>query len=110
MSGLPFVAPWLALASALWTLLPLLFPRRRRTGIAVALVHLVATAAVVRPWTDGWYWRDGAWLVLVFGQGALVSLSRLAFELSPFGARRGARAEPGGASQPSADPEAGRSA
>lgn len=87
MSALPFLAPWLALASALWTMLPLMFPRRRRAGILIALAHLLATAALTRPWTEGWYGRDGAWMVLVFGQGILVSLGRLAFELSPLGAR-----------------------
>ncbi|MFF5483438.1 hypothetical protein ACFY5C_39830 [Streptomyces sp. NPDC012935] len=87
MTAVPFLAPWLALASALWTMLPLMFPRRRRAGILIALAHLLATAALMRPWTQGWYWRDGAWLLLVFGQGALVSLGRLGFELSPLGAR-----------------------
>ncbi|MFE5509579.1 hypothetical protein ACFQ9J_03020 [Streptomyces sp. NPDC056529] len=88
MSALPFLAPWLALASALWTMLPLLFPRRRRTGIVVALVHLLATSVLTWPWTQDRYVGDEVWMVLVFGQGALVALGRLVFELSPFGARR----------------------
>ncbi|MGX1274524.1 hypothetical protein [Streptomyces phaeoluteigriseus] len=94
MSALPFVAPWLVLASALWTMLPLACPRRRQAGVAVALTHLIATLAITHPWTEGWYWRDGALLVLVLGQGALVALGRLAFELSPLGARR--RSTPAG--------------
>ncbi|MGA5192634.1 hypothetical protein [Streptomyces exfoliatus] len=97
MSALPFVAPWLALASAFWTMLPLAFPRRRRAGVLVALVHLIAAFALTRPWTEGWYWRDGAWLILVFGQGTLVALGRLAYELSPLGARRSTSAGADGA-------------
>jgi len=89
VSALPFVAPWLVLASTFWATLPLTFPRRRRAGTLIALTHLLATAAITRPWTPDWYGRDGVWLILVFGQGALVALGRLAFELSPLGARRG---------------------
>ncbi|MEJ8639449.1 hypothetical protein [Streptomyces sp. MS2.AVA.5] len=88
MSGLPFVAPVMVLVSTLWAMLPLLCPRRRRAGIVIAVSHLIATPAITRPWTEDWYWHDGAWLILVFGQGALVALGRLAFELSPFGLRR----------------------
>ncbi|WP_329214649.1 hypothetical protein OG257_36480 [Streptomyces sp. NBC_00683] len=88
MFGLAFAAPWLVLASTLWALVPLAFPRRRRPGTIIALSHLIVTLAMTRPWTEGWYWRDGAWLILVFGQGALIALGRLAFELSPLGARR----------------------
>ncbi|MFG3660084.1 hypothetical protein [Streptomyces sp. NPDC047706] len=87
MSGLPFFAPWLVLVSVLWVILPLLCPRQRRAGIVLAVSHLVATAAITRPWTDNWYWDAGWWLVLVFGQGTLAALGRLAFELSPLGAR-----------------------
>ncbi|MFG3309447.1 hypothetical protein [Streptomyces wuyuanensis] len=88
MFGLAFAAPWLVLASALWAMLPLVCPRRRRAGIVITLSHLLVTLAITRPWSEGWYWRDGAWLILVFGQGALIALGRLAFELSPLGARR----------------------
>ncbi|MEU0389608.1 hypothetical protein [Streptomyces chartreusis] len=87
MSGLPFFAPWLVVASTLWAMLPLIYPRRRQAGTVVAATHLVVTLAIARPWTEDWYWNDGAWLLLVFGQGALVALGRLAFELSPLGAR-----------------------
>ncbi|GGS99893.1 hypothetical protein [Streptomyces chromofuscus] len=96
MFGLAFAAPWLVLASTLWAMLPLVCPGRRRAGVVIALTHVVVTLAITRPWTEGWYWRDGAWLMLVFGQGALVALGRLAFELSPLGARR--RATPRGSS------------
>ncbi|GAA4892015.1 hypothetical protein GCM10023237_07610 [Streptomyces coeruleoprunus] len=60
-------------------------------------MHLLATFAIARPWTEGWYWRDGALLVLVLGQGTLVALGRLAFELSPLGARGSTPAGPDGA-------------
>ncbi|MER5756106.1 hypothetical protein [Streptomyces sp. NPDC002088] len=100
MFGLAFVAPWLVLVSALWAMLPLLCPRQRRTGIVVAVAHVIATLAITRPWTENWYWGDGAWLILVFGQGALIALGRLAFELSPLGLRRH-RAAP---RPPSGDP------
>ncbi|MER5898266.1 hypothetical protein [Streptomyces sp. NPDC001876] len=88
MFGLAFVAPWLVLASTLWALVPLVLPRRRRPGIIIAVSHLIVTLAMMRPWTEDWYWHDGAWLILVFGQGSLIALGRLAFELSPLGARR----------------------
>ncbi|MET7365620.1 hypothetical protein ABZS61_07260 [Streptomyces sp. NPDC005566] len=88
MFGLAFVAPWLVLASALWAMVPLVLPRRRRPGIIIAGSHIVVTLAMMRPWTEDWYWHDGAWLILVIGQGALIALGRLAFELSPLGARR----------------------
>ncbi|MCQ6554957.1 hypothetical protein NPS70_17405 [Streptomyces sp. C10-9-1] len=88
MSGLAFAVPWLVPVSTLWAILPLVCPGRRRAGVVVALSHLVVTLAVTRPWTEDWYWRDGSWLVLVFGQGALVALGRLVFEISPLGARR----------------------
>ena len=97
MSALPLIAPWLALASAFWTMLPLAFPRRRRAGALVALAHLITTVALTRPWAEGWYWRDGAWLILVFGQGTLIALGRIAFELSPLGARRSTSASADGA-------------
>ncbi len=92
MSGLPFVAPLLVLVSALWSVAPLLCPHRRRPGVVVALLHLVATAAILRPWDPERYAGDGVWMVLVFGQGALVALGRLAFEASPLGARAARRA------------------
>ncbi|WP_432066170.1 hypothetical protein [Streptomyces sp. C10-9-1] len=88
MSGLAFAIPWLVPVATLWTVLPLVCPGRRRAGIVVALSHLFVTLAVARPWTEDWYWRDGTLLVLVFGQGALVALGRLVFEISPLGARR----------------------
>ncbi|MEV7993944.1 hypothetical protein AB0O67_19110 [Streptomyces sp. NPDC086077] len=88
MHGLVFAAPWLVLASTLWAMLPLVFLRRRRAGVIIALSHLIVTAAITRPWTEDWYGRDGAWLLLVFGQGTLVALGRLTFELSPLAARR----------------------
>jgi hypothetical protein len=88
MSGLPFFAPWLVLASALWAMLPFLCPRQRRTGIVIAVSHIIGTLAITRPWTENWYWDVGWWLILVFGQGTLIALGRLAFELSPRGARR----------------------
>ncbi|MGW7053450.1 hypothetical protein [Streptomyces sp. NPDC054887] len=67
---------------------PLACPRRRRAGVIIAVSHLLVTLAITRPWTEDWYWRSGAWLILVFGQGTLVALGRLAFELSALGARR----------------------
>ncbi|MGW6688004.1 hypothetical protein [Streptomyces sp. NPDC054961] len=88
MSGLAFFAPWLVLVSTLWALLPLVCPRRRRAGVIIALSHLIVTLMLTRPWTEEWYWHDGAWQVLVFGQGTLIALGRLAFELGPLGARR----------------------
>ncbi|MBN3932564.1 hypothetical protein IQ279_23605 [Streptomyces verrucosisporus] len=88
MSGLPFLAPWLVLVSVLWAVPPLLCPRQRRTGIVIAASHLIGTLAITWPWTENWYWDSGWWLILVFGQGALVALGRLVFELSPLGARR----------------------
>ncbi|MFJ8073770.1 hypothetical protein ACIQ7Q_07460 [Streptomyces sp. NPDC096176] len=88
MSGLPFFAPWLVLASALWALLPCLFPRQRRRGIVVAVSHLIGTLLITQPWAENWYWDVGWWLIFVFGQGTLVALGRLAFELSPLRARR----------------------
>ncbi|MGW6598993.1 hypothetical protein [Streptomyces sp. NPDC055036] len=89
MLGFAFVVPWLAPVSALWAMLPLVYPRRRRAGVIIAISHLIVTLAITRPWTEDWYWRDGAWLILVFGQGTLIALGRLTFELSPLGARRG---------------------
>jgi hypothetical protein len=94
MSALPFLAPWLSLASALWTVLPLVFPRRRRAGAVLALIHLTATFTITRPWTTDWYWRDGVLLVLVLGPGTLTALGRLVFELSPLGTRRRSRNTP----------------
>ncbi|GAA4786905.1 hypothetical protein GCM10023329_42270 [Streptomyces sanyensis] len=88
MSGLAFAVPWLVPVATLWTILPLVCPGRRRVGVVVALSHLVVTSAVARPWTEDWYWSDGWWLVLVLGQGGLVALGRLVFEISPLGARR----------------------
>jgi hypothetical protein len=88
MFGLAFAAPWLVLASTLWAMLPLVCPRRRRAGSVIAISHVIVTLAITRPWTEDWYWHDGAWLILVFGQGTLIALGRLAFELSPLGARR----------------------
>ncbi|MFD5572691.1 hypothetical protein [Streptomyces cadmiisoli] len=88
MSGLPFVAPLIVLVSLLWSMPPLLFPRRRRAGVTIAASHLIVTLAITRPWTEDWYWHDGAWLILVFGHGTLISLGRLGFELSPLGTRR----------------------
>ncbi|WP_327370531.1 hypothetical protein [Streptomyces sp. NBC_01217] len=88
MSGLPFVAPLMVLASLLWGMPPLLYPRRRRAGVTIAVSHLIVTLAITRPWTEDWYWHDGAWLMLVFGHGALIALGRLGFELSPLGTRR----------------------
>ncbi|MFF7203276.1 hypothetical protein [Streptomyces sp. NPDC008141] len=88
MSGLPFVAPVMLLASTLWAILPLLCPRRRRAGIIISVSHLIAAPVITRPWTENWYWHDGAWLILVFGQGTLIALGRLVFEVSPLGARR----------------------
>ncbi|MFE6041024.1 hypothetical protein [Streptomyces sp. NPDC056452] len=96
MFGLAFAAPWLVLASTLWALVPLAFPRRRRPGTVIALSHLIVTLAMTRPWTEDWYWRDGAWLILVFGQGALIASGRLVFELSPLGARRREKTQPQG--------------
>ncbi|MEU9214624.1 hypothetical protein AB0D27_43920 [Streptomyces sp. NPDC048415] len=87
MCGLAFVAPLVVLSSMLWAMLPFLCPRRRRAGIIIAVSHLIVTLAIMRPWAEDWYWRDGAWLILVFGQGTLIALGRLAFELSPLGAR-----------------------
>ncbi|QNP61673.1 hypothetical protein [Streptomyces genisteinicus] len=87
MSGLPFAAPFVVLASLLWSLPVFLFPRRRRAGAVAAVCHLAVTAAITRPWTDDWYWHDGTWLTLVFGHGALLACGRLCFELSPLGAR-----------------------
>ncbi|MBQ0987860.1 hypothetical protein KBZ10_25745 [Streptomyces sp. F63] len=87
MSSLPFFAPWLVFVSVLWTMLPLLCPRQRRTGIVITVLHLLGTLAITRPWTDNWYWDAGWWLMFVFGQGALIALGRLVFELSPLGAR-----------------------
>ncbi|MGW7194576.1 hypothetical protein [Streptomyces chryseus] len=88
MSSLPFVAPLMVLASMLWAMPPLLCPRRRQVGIVIAVSHLIVTLAITRPWTEDWYWHDGAWQVLVLGQGTVLALGRLAFELSPLGARR----------------------
>lgn len=88
MSGLPFFAPWLVLASTLWAVLPLLWPRQRRAGAVIAVSHLLLTLVIARPWSENWYGDDGAWLLLVLGQGALIALGRLAFELSSLGARR----------------------
>ncbi|MBA2951132.1 hypothetical protein [Streptomyces himalayensis] len=88
MSGLPFVAPWLVLLSALWAMLPLLYLRQRRAGTVIAVSHLTATLAITQPWTENWYWDDGSRLILVLGQGTLIALGRLVFELSPLGARR----------------------
>lgn len=88
MSGLPFFAPWLVLASVLWAMLPFLCARQRRAGIVIAVSHLIGTLAITQPWTENWYWDVGWWLILVFGQGTLVALGRLVFELSPLGARR----------------------
>jgi hypothetical protein len=88
MHGLAFVAPWLVLASTLWAMLPLVCPRRRWVGVIIAFSHLIATLAITRPWTEDWYWGDGMWMILVFGQGTLIALGRLAFELSPLGAHR----------------------
>ncbi|MGW2564123.1 hypothetical protein ACWCXB_33885 [Streptomyces sp. NPDC001514] len=88
MLGLAFVAPWMVLASTFWAMLPLLCPRRRRAGVIIAVSHLIVTLTITRPWTEDWYWRDGPWLILVFGQGTLIALGRLAYELSPLGARR----------------------
>ncbi|MFJ1878445.1 hypothetical protein [Streptomyces chartreusis] len=87
MSGLPFVAPLIVLASLLWAMPPLLFPQRRRVGITIAVSHLIITLAITRPWAEDWYWRDGVWLILVFGHGTLIALGRLGFELSPLGTR-----------------------
>ncbi|MFE0674146.1 hypothetical protein [Streptomyces sp. NPDC058867] len=88
MSGLPFLAPWLMPVSLVWAMLPLLCPRQRRTGIVIALTHLFGTVVITQPWTTNWYWDTGWWMLLVFGQGTLIALGRLVFELSPLGARR----------------------
>lgn len=87
MSVVPFFAPGLVLVSVLWTMLPLLYPRQRRRGVFITVSHLIGTLVITQPWTENWYWNYGWWLIFVFGQGALVALGRLVFELSPFGAR-----------------------
>nr|WSX53841.1 hypothetical protein OG409_35925 [Streptomyces sp. NBC_00974] len=69
-------------------MLPLVYPRRRRAGVIIAASHLIVTLTITRPWTEDWYWHDGVLLILVFGQGTLIALGRLAFELGPLGARR----------------------
>ncbi|MGW4054326.1 hypothetical protein ACWENA_26230 [Streptomyces sp. NPDC004779] len=91
MSALPFVAPLMVLASALWAVLPLLYVHRRRAGSVIAASHLGATVVILRPWAGEWYGDEGVWLVVVFGQGGLVALGRLVFEVSPLGARRRSR-------------------
>ncbi len=88
MSGLPFVAPLIVLASLLWAIPPLLYPRRRRVGVTIAVSHLILTLSITRPWTEDWYWHDGTWLMLVFGHGTLIALGRLGFELSSLRTRR----------------------
>ncbi|MGW5638519.1 hypothetical protein [Streptomyces sp. NPDC003832] len=88
MSALPFLAPWLVPASLLWSVLPLLRLRQRRAGIVIALSHLAGTMLIAQPWSTNWYWETGWWMLLVLGQGTLVALGRLVFELSPLGARR----------------------
>ncbi|KAA6211226.1 hypothetical protein CP979_32840 [Streptomyces filamentosus] len=91
MSVLPFAAPLMVLVSTVWAVVPLLCIRRRRTGLVLSASHLGVTVVILRPWAVEWYWDEGALLVMVFGQGCLVALGRLAFEASPLGARRATR-------------------
>ncbi|MEV6199049.1 hypothetical protein AB0M64_03645 [Streptomyces sp. NPDC051771] len=91
MSVLPVVAPLMVFVSTAWAVLPLLCIRRRRAGLVLSTVHLGMTVVILRPWAAEWYWDEGALLVMVFGQGGLVALGRLAFEASPLGVRRASR-------------------
>ncbi|GGY76115.1 hypothetical protein GCM10010363_66380 [Streptomyces omiyaensis] len=50
MSVLPFAAPLMVLVSAVWTVVPLLCIRRRRTGLVLSASHLGVTVVILRPW------------------------------------------------------------